>query len=1043
MGLLVTALQMIGMGVPIVGVIVLLHKEQHKLSVQLMLTDIGCLVMNCGYFFLLKSNSYDEAILALRIQYLGNILFYFFFAMFIVYYFNRKVPRFLFYIWAFYEGSALLALWEDRLMWLVFRNIQFTYKPGWKLHILDVDLGLAFMVRYGIIAFVLLGALTYTMIRMLLSKNPSERNNLGRLAGTQFIVILSLSITIIVNPQYDIIPLMGSLSILAIIVSVLHGEFFGIAELGRNWVFEQMTDGVIMVDKSFGYVDANACAKAIFPGLKLMIPGIKVPSQIYELFTTQEENCEIEGRYYARKVNYLAQDGKSEGYSLLLTDVTHQHLLMQQLEEEKERADEANQAKSAFMSNMSHEIRTPMNAIVGMTDILLRRQFPPQEREYLQNIKNSGNALLTIINDILDISKIESGKLEIIEEAYEPMSMFSDLSMIFLNRIGNKDVELIFDIDKDMPLKLHGDALRLRQVIINLVNNAIKFTDHGTVKMAVKVEAFSENKATLLFSVTDTGQGIKPEDIDKLFGSFQQVDTKKNRHKEGTGLGLAISKQLVEMMGGTIGVRSEYGKGSEFFFTLPQVVVDTHKAATRKEDGRVVVSGYMKTQPNMDVLRKLAADFGLAYAERENAWQIGNYPTFFFVDDEELLSIVAKQIPKDANTTLCFLQNPMKDNAWSDSFEHPTIMMNKPLYSLNFCQIINGERSGSFVEAEKVQNFIAPEAEILIVDDNEMNLKVAMGLLEPLKLKIDTAGDGQEALDMIQKKHYHIVFMDHMMPVIDGIEATKMLRQMEDPYCQQVPVIALTANAVVEAKATFVAAGMDDFVAKPIKMREICEKIRKYLPAHFVQETTSDKKVAESNLPQIEGLDVEEGIRNTGSVELFLSLLGDFYRLVDMKADKMERCLKEGHIKDYVIEVHALKNTARLIGAMELSGQCYKLEREGKDGNVELLQRETPSMLALYRSYKDILKNYAAEDAGEKEAASKKDLLMMLKSLKDAVDEFDLDKADIAMRSLEKCQVPEGWEEDMTKLSAYVADVAMEEVLQITEKLMQELATEK
>ncbi|MBQ7358936.1 MAG: response regulator [Lachnospiraceae bacterium] len=1039
MGYFILALQVIGISVPIVGVIVLLHREQHKLSVHLMLTDIGCLVMNCGYYLLLRSNTYDEAMLALRIQYLGNLLFYYFFGMFLVFYFNRIVPRFLFYIWAFYEGLTLIALWNEPFMRLVFRSIEYTYKPNWNLHVLEVELGLAFIVRYSIIAFILLGALGFTTIRMFLTKNESERNNFARLAGAEFIVMLSLSITIIVNPQYDIMPLMGSLAICSIILSVLHGEFFGIAEMGKTWVFDQMSDAVIIVDKSFGYVDSNACAKAIFPELKNMIPGIKVPGCIYELFATDRENCDMNGKFYTRKLNYLAQDGKSEGYSLLLTDVTHQHELMEQLKEEKERADEANQAKSAFMSNMSHEIRTPMNAIVGMTDILLRRQFSPQETEYLQNIKNSGNALLTIINDILDLSKIESGKLEIVEESYEPMSLFSDLSMIFLNRIGDKDIELIFDIDKKLPLKLKGDALRLRQVIINLVNNAIKFTDKGHVKLAVEITGIVDDKIELLFRVVDTGQGIKREDLSKLFGSFQQVDTKKNRHKEGTGLGLAISKQLVEMMGGTIGVASEYGKGSEFYFTLPQMVMDAQCAATKKEHGRVAVSGWMRSQKNMEILQKLTKDYALVFVDREAAWERGSYPNFFFVDDMELLGQVSKQVPKDANTTLCLLQNPMRDSAWSDVWEQPTIMMNKPLYSLNFCQIINGERSGSFVEEEKLQNFVAPEAEILIVDDNEMNLKVAMGLLEPLKLKIDTAGDGKEALEMIQRKHYHLVFMDHMMPVLDGIEATKLLRQMEDPYCQQVPVIALTANAVVEAKATFLAAGMNDFVAKPIKMKDICEKLRKHLPPQFIQETSRNSQSKATNLPAIEGLDVEEGIRNTGSLELFLSLLGDFYRLIDMKADKMEKCLEQGQIKEYVIEVHALKNTARLIGAMELSGQCYTLERYGNEGKVDRVLEETPSMLALYRSYKELLQKYAADDAGEKEAASNKDLLQILDGLKDAVDTFDLDKADAAMRSLEKCQIPQVWEEKMTRLSAYVADVDMEQVLVLVEEMKKDL----
>lgn len=253
-----------------------------------------------------------------------------------------------------------------------------------------------------------------------------------------------------------------------------------------------------------------------------------------------------------------------------MLNVTKRYNMMEELKEAKQRAEEANESKSNFLSNMSHEIRTPMNAIVGMTEILLRSDLSDQDRGYLMNIKNSGASLLTIINDILDFSKIESGRLEIIEEEYEPMSMLSDLSMIFLNRIGDKPVELLFDIDRNLPNKMYGDALRIRQVIINIANNAIKFTGNGYVKLTIKMSPMTEaDMVNLDISIEDSGQGIKPEDLDKLFGSFQQVDIKKNRNKEGTGLGLAISKQLVETMGGQIGVRSEYGKGSEFYFNIP------------------------------------------------------------------------------------------------------------------------------------------------------------------------------------------------------------------------------------------------------------------------------------------------------------------------------------------------------------------------------------------------------------------------------------------------------------------------------------------
>ena len=393
--------------------------------------------------------------------------------------------------------------------------------------------------------------------------------------------------------------------------------------------------------------------------------------------------------------------------------------LVKQVQEEKQRADDANAAKSIFLSNMSHEIRTPMNAIVGMTEILLRTDMTDEQKEYLTNIKNSGNALVAIINDLLDISKIEAGKMELVDSVYNIYSILSDIRMIIMNRIGSKPVELVYDIDDNLPDKMYGDEIRIRQVIINLMNNAVKFTQEGHVKLSVRIEDQNVEGLMIHVSVEDTGQGIKKEDISRLFEAFEQVDIKKNQGKEGTGLGLAISSQLITMMGGKLEVRSEYGTGSEFYFTIQQ------KYAT--------------------------------------------------ADIEEK------------------------------------------------------EKS-----QEKDMNFIAPEARILIVDDNEMNRKVAVGLLKPFQMQLDVAENGKKALEMIEANKYDLVFMDHMMPVMDGVEATKQLRKMEGDYYQKVPVIALTADAMQESQKMFKEAGMNDFVAKPIDLRQLSKAIRKWLPKQLI-----------------------------------------------------------------------------------------------------------------------------------------------------------------------------------------------------------------
>lgn len=511
-------------------------------------------------------------------------------------------------------------------------------------------------------------------------------------------------------------------------------------------------------------------------------------------------------------------------------------LIMQgNLREEKERADAANKAKSAFISNISHEIRTPMNAIVGMTQILLRMDLPKQEQKYLLNIQNSGNALLAIINDLLDISKIESGKMELVNEEYDFMSMLNDLGMIILNRIGDKDIELLFDIDPDIPAKMYGDILRIRQIIINLLNNATKFTEKGYVCLSVKIENIQQDDIELFISVKDTGQGIRKEDISKLFGAFQQVDEKKNHHKEGTGLGLSISRQLTELMGGNIGVSSEYGKGSEFYFNIHQKIVDSSKAAQISGNPGMVIAGNMKSKDADIMLQKLAGQYNLIYKEDIASDYQADVPVLYFTDQYGQMDSSEKQLLDKLQVSICCVTNPMIENNLPDSM----VTIDKPLYSYNFCNFIEDlQEHGKNTEIteenrdtpkEKTE-FLAPDAKVLVADDNEINRMVVEEMLRPYGMQIDTAINGRQAVDMVQQKTYDIVFMDHIMPEMDGIEAVKAIRGLEGDYYKEIPVIALTANAAEEQQKEYIQAGMDDYICKPVDMEEISRKIRKWIP---------------------------------------------------------------------------------------------------------------------------------------------------------------------------------------------------------------------
>ena len=1054
--ILVPIIQLVGVFVPLAGFVSMFRKQHIKASMNrmftnmsLMLTNLGCLIINASYWLLLWSETSDGAYIALKMEYLGNVLFYLSFILFVSTYFNMQSKAIVvipMVVQAVIDGLLVANLWLDDPFHLVFRKLEFErIGLGFDVTYMKAIPGSLYLVRYSMLCFILFCGLFYTLFKMFKMKIITERNNIAKLAGAEFVIGMSLQLMLFLGIPFDVVPISASISILSIILGVLKGEFFNVTDQGREWVIEHSDNVFIIVDSLHGYLDANPRAKEVFPELRFMGKNQPIPVHIKSMFFCEECNVHLDGYHYTKEVEPIDQDGKVVGYSLLLVDVSEQCELMHQLEKEKERAEDANEAKSMFMSNMSHEIRTPMNAIVGMTDILLREDLPEHIKEYLYNIKSSGNALLTIINDILDFSKIESGKMEIIEDEYEPMSMFHDLSMIFLNRIGDKDVELLYDIDRNLPMKLYGDAQRIRQIIINLMNNAIKFTEEGFVKLCVEVQRNSEEEILLNFRIQDTGQGIRPEDKEKLFGSFQQVDTKKNRYKEGTGLGLAISKQLAELMHGNISVESEYGKGSTFLVSVPQKVRSDKRAADirRKPAEQVVLGARFDNELVLLKYQELVERYQVVDVKLEDAVQEEKRLDAFFTDNPESVSEAERRILEEWKTTFCILQNPMRQNLSSEQ----GTLINKPLYSLNFCQVINQEEISFNEEKEKLTCFTAPEARILIVDDTEMNLKVAIGLLEPLQLKIDTAANGKLAVKLIQENRYDLVFMDHMMPVMDGVEATIAVRKLEGDYYQNLPIVALTANATMEARENFKQNGLNDFVAKPIKVKEICKCIRKWLPLEKIQvgktvshaEGMSQKQGVGKEMPVIKGLNVETGIENSGSKELFLSLLGDFYKLIDPKSTKMEKCLADGLLRDYTIEVHALKNTARMIGALELSEKFYRLEQLGNANEQEMLEKETPDVLTLYRSYKEILEPYGRMQEQNKKDVPVQDMIHSLEVLRDAVDGFDLDGADEAMQAIEGYVFPEELVNRIEELSAYVADVAMEEIINLTGSIIEEL----
>lgn len=796
---------------------------------------------------------------------------------------------------------------------------------------------------YVYMAFLL--AEIMTTIGIIISSYCSQRSmpNKGKIhflmiaAMLSPMLLLSLRILKILKGD-DPTPLGILLSCIFMSIAVVKYGLFDPVKNAKNYIIDNLKEAVIVTDADHRFLFLNSMADKIITSINKE-QGYSTDDKIYAFIQGSQDFFDWKDRHYQVEETVLKDNELIQGYMMTIVDVTkiiEQNHLMKRLVLQTE---DANRAKTNFVSNMSHEIRTPMNSIVGITEILLRSRHSPKEQEYLLNIQRSGRVLLTIINDVLDCSKMEAGKMQLFDEPYDTCSLFHDLRISMENRIGHSGLELIYDIDQDIPCKLKGDMGRIRQVIINLVNNAIKYTEKGSVRFSVHVRQKNTDKVMLYYEVADTGIGIRKEDQKILFDAFQRVEMDRNRYVEGTGLGLTISQNLVNMMGGVIEVESEYGKGSRFFFTIEQTIID------------------------------------------------------------------------------------------------PT-----PVSAVNY----NGQKD-NVTEKEAECLFIAPEAHILLVDDNELNLVVAKELLKPLRMQIDTAENGLQAVKMVRGSQYDLVLMDHMMPVMDGIEAAKAIRALPEDKYQKLPIIALTANAMVDARKEFLNAGMNGFVAKPIDFARICNQLKLWLPKDLVRDVPKEeaKKLLADDLsdreiqpedPQM-GFSFEEGVNHCGSKAALMKTIRIFYRTIDSKANKIGQCLKEGLIGDYVIEVHALKSSALLIGAVPLSEAAKELEDYGKQGKTEVLEEKTPDVLTLYRDLKNILRPYAEKEEDAKKEFSDGEWITALQQIHQCIEQFDLDGVDQIMEQLEEYQVPECIRESMDQLRVYVADVSMEEIMELTDTM--------
>lgn len=618
-----------------------------------------------------------------------------------------------------------------------------------------------------------------------------------------------------------------------------------------------------------------------------------------------------------------------------------------QTEGEKQKAILASESKGKFLANMSHEIRTPINAILGMNAIVLRETRNQRIKEYSMDIQNAGQSLLALINDILDFSKIESGKLELLPVEYDFSSMIHDIVNMISLKVQAKELEFSLHVDETLPSRLWGDDVRIRQVLVNLLNNSVKYTEKGKISLFI-TGSVQEGFAQLDFKVADTGIGIKQEDISKLFEDFQRIEERRNRNIEGTGLGIGIVIQLLEMMDSKLEVQSVYGEGSTFSFRLMQKIMVEEPIGNLEERIRQYTAEYA-----YDVL------------------------------------------------------------------------------------------------------FVAPKAKILVVDDNAVNRKVFVNLLKETKVQIEEASGGFQCLEQIKETSYDLIFMDHMMPEMDGVETLLCMREQQDHLCTETPVVALTANAIAGAKEMYLQQGFSGFISKPINPEKLEALLLEMLPKEKIQyqkqeEVVAEKGGEEQGLPEIEGIDWEYAMLHNTNIHILQETVQNYYEMIDAEGKILEGMFQQitengeradNVLSEYRIKVHSMKSSASMIGALGLSGIAKILEYAARDGDRYTIETLTPVFLKQWFSYKELLGECVKkqEETREKTALDKETVLQLLEELEAAMEELEIDVADEKVEELLGFSYSEAIQLSVDKLKIAVKNLDEKEAGACMEVIRQRL----
>ncbi len=918
-----------------------------------------------GNFFSLFSSEYEALIRANQLKTVGHIFLLTSFILFMTGFCNINLYKpirnalvgFNFIcVWACITGKTTPFFYDG---FVYVGNVEYPY--------IEIEMGILYILC-RIINFSFIVVLCgYILKSNRMADIKTVKRNLFIIAGTVVTAIADFTTWLDIMPGYDFVAIGITICFGCMFVAIYKYGALDTLEVAKEKLFEEITEGLIVVDTDKKLLYANSKARKIAPYLDINGPeySAKKVSEIFE-----EENFMIvtENEHYEAKISELEENGAVRGYMAWLFDVSFIDRYTKEVVALKEAAESANMSKSSFLANMSHEIRTPMNAIVGFNELILQKSRDKEIVGYATDIKTASNNLLTIINDILDLSKIESGKIELVENKYYISSLIDESILNIKKKATDKGLEFILDMDMRLPCELYGDNKRIRNILINLMNNAVKYTSHGFIKVIVALEGIDDDMAKIRFSVADSGIGIKEEDLPKVFNKFEKFDSKKNSGIEGTGLGLTIVKGYTQHLGGEISVESEYGMGSTFTVTLSQKIINQTKL-------------------------------------------------------EE-----------------------MKDN-----------------------QLVT--EADSETDGVPRKHFRISNARILVTDDNDINLKVTASLLASYGIRVDTAESGMEAIEKCRTNPYDIIFMDHMMPEMDGVEAMKRIRDLVDDKDYRSCIIALTANAIAGVKEMMLKEGFDDFLSKPIDIAYLEELLLKYLPEELIVYTVNTLAKYEEALTIVDEVadKVERKLKVSnnkaeatfeeclsdfeldkaltycgGDMETYKEIIQVYYESGESRIEEFMRFLDNKDYKSYIISVHGLKSSSASIGAMELSERAKQHEFSGKEEKYEFIHEDFAQLVSLYREVlqkleKALISCGRIGGAEEKVTISEKTELKALRALCTMVEIFDCEGIERLLKELDVCQLTEKTQKSIDSLKQAIDKDDAKEIFAVKDVILEEL----